>query len=231
MANKELQGYVKESLSQGKGKDEIYKELLAHGWGVDDIHAVFEEDELHVEDEVDTHKKTVRIILSTAVTLIGAGIFSFIAANWQIMSRPAKVSVILISMIVVYAAGWYAKYKTQFPRTGEALILLGSIIYGSGIFLVGQMFNIRASWPDGFILWMLGVIAMAYASDSFLLYYIAVPLGAIAIFGHPFIIFAQFGYGRFVLTSSIMLIIATAATFAAGYAIRKKMPQEPESNY
>lgn len=225
MGNGKLSEYIKTSLSHGRQKEELYKELLAHGWGVSAIQEAFEDIEDADEDGVDTHAKTIRIILSTAVVLVGAGIFSFIAANWEAMSRTAKVSTILISMLVVYAAGWYMKSKKNFLKTGEALILLGSVIYGSGIFLVGQMFNIRAGWPDGFILWMLGVIAIAYASESFTLYYLAVPLGAVAIIGHPFVIFAQFGYGRFILTSSILLALATAATFASGYAMRKNMQQ------
>ena len=163
MIDQNVVEYIKTSLSQGKTKEELYKELMAQGWTIEAIHENF--NALNTEEEKeDLSKKTIKIIVTIGAVLISAGIFSFIAANWQGMTRPVKLSIILVSMLVSYGAGWYLKEKLELPKTGEALILLGSIIYGAGIFLVAQMFNIRANWPDGFILWMIGTIAMRLSS-------------------------------------------------------------------
>lgn len=217
--------YIKTNLSQGKSKEEIYKELLSQGTTIEVIQASFNSITSE-QDKEDTQKKTIRIILTIAAILVGAGIFSFIASNWQEMIKPVKIGVILIAMLTAYSLGWYFKEKMNLIKTGEALILLGSIIYGAGIFLVAQMFNIRANWPDGFILWMLGTIAMAYAVESFLLFYLAIPLGLIAIIGHPFGIFTSFSYNSFLLTSSFLLLLATTVTFITGWIVRKKIPEE-----
>ncbi|MDP3947321.1 MAG: DUF2157 domain-containing protein [bacterium] len=222
--------YLKTSLAQGRSKEDIYKELLGLGWTIEVIQESFSAIGTGQEKE-DTSKRTIHIIVTIGAVLVGAGIFSFIAANWLEMAKPIKIAIILISMIVSYGAGWYLKEKAELQKTGEALILLGSIIYGAGIFLVAQMFNIRANWPDGFILWMIGTIAMAFAVESYPLFYLAIPLGIVAIVGHPFGIFTGFGYNPFLLTSSFLLLAATIITFATGWIVRKKMPPELKEFY
>ncbi len=230
MIDQKVVDYIKTSLAQGKTKEELYKELLNQGWTIEVIQENFNAIGIEQEKE-DTSKKTIRIIVTIAAVLVGAGIFSFIAANWLEMTKPIKIAIILISMIIAYGAGWYLKEKSELLKTGEALILLGSIIYGAGIFLVAQMFNIRANWPDGFILWMIGTIAMAFAVESYPLFYLAIPLGIIVIVGHPFGIFTGFGYNSFLLTSSFLLLIATIITFVTGWMVRKKMPSELKEFY
>lgn len=225
MIDQKVLEYIKTSLAQGKSKEIIYKELLDQGATIE----VIQENLSSItseEEKEDTQKKTIRIVLTIGAVLIGAGVFSFIASNWQEMTKSIKIGVIVVGMLSAYSVGWYMKEKLNFIKTGEALILLGSIIYGAGIFLVAQMFNIRANWPDGFILWMMGIIAMAYAVESFPLFYLAIPLGIIAIIGHPFGIFTSFGYNPFLLTSSFLLLIATIITFVIGWAVRKKMPAD-----
>ncbi|OGY52786.1 MAG: hypothetical protein A3H67_03380 [Candidatus Buchananbacteria bacterium RIFCSPLOWO2_02_FULL_46_11b] len=230
MIDQNVVEYIKTSLSQGKTKEELYKELMAQGWTIEAIQENF--NALNTEEEKeDLSKKTIKIIVTIGAVLISAGIFSFIAANWQGMTRPVKLSIILVSMLVSYGAGWYLKEKLELPKTGEALILLGSIIYGAGIFLVAQMFNIRANWPDGFILWMIGTIAMAFAIESYPLFYLAIPLGIVALTGHPFGIFTGSGDNSFLLTSSFLLLASTIITFITGWIVRKKIPPEFKEFY
>ena len=222
--------YLKNALAQGRSKEDIYKELLGKGWTIEVIQEILHSIGTEQQKE-DTSKKTIRIILTIGVVLVGAGIFSFIAANWIEMTKPIKIGIILISMMASYGAGWYVKEKLNLQKTGEAFILLGSIIYGAGIFLVAQMFNIRSNWPDGFILWMMGTIAMAFAVESYPLFYLAIPLGAVALIGHPFGIFTAFGYDPFLLTSSFLLLAATIITFSAGWIVRKNIPAEFKEFY
>lgn len=216
--------YIKTSLAQGKRKEELYQELLSKGETIEKIGEYFTAIKREERKE-GAQKRTIKIILTIGAILIGAGIFSFIAANWQEMTKSLKIGIIIISMLASYSAAWYVREKLRLVKTGEALLLLGAIIYGAGIFLTAQMFNIRANWPDGFILWMLGVIAMAFAAEAFSLFYLAIPLGIVAFIGHPFGIFTDFGPNPFLLTSSFLLLISTIVTFISGWTIHKKIPQ------
>ncbi|HTN42801.1 MAG TPA: DUF2157 domain-containing protein [Nitrospiria bacterium] len=226
--NPKLVENLKTSLAQGKSKEDIYKELLAQGWTIEAIQESFNSIDVDREKE-DTSKNFIHTVVIIAAYLVGAGIFSFIAANWPAMPRPMKISTILVSMIVSYTTGWFLKEKLNFPKTGLGLFLLGNIIYGAGIFLVAQMFNIRANWPDGFILWMIGTIAMAFAVEVYSLFYLAILLGIIALVGQPSRIY--FGFGYFLLTSSVLLLVATLITFVTGFLVRKKMPPELNEFY
>lgn len=233
MIEQKILEYIKSSLTQNKSKEDIYKELLNKGFLVDAINENFNAIRTeHTKEKEDTQKRTIQIIITIGTILIGAGIFSFIAANWQEISRPAKITIIIISMLSAYILGWVLKEKLNYAKIGGALILLGTIIYGAGIFLIAQMFNTSSNWPDGFILWMIGAIIMAFAIESFSLFYLAVILGIIALIGHPFGIFGNsMRYNPFILTSPILLCIATGLTFFSGWIIRKRIPKEQKEFY
>jgi len=222
--------YVQTSLAQGKPKEEIYKDLLAQGVTIEAIEQSFNVIKAGQYKE-DISKKTINIIVTIGAVLVGAGIFSFIAANWVGMTKPLKISIILVLMILSYGAGWYLQEKSKLQKTSSALFLLGSIIYGAGIFLIAQMFNVRVNWPDGFVLWMLGTIAMGFAVESYSLFYLAIPLGIIALIGHPFGLFSLINYNSFLLTSSVLLLIATVVTLVSGVMIRKKINTESVEFY
>jgi len=220
-------------LAEGRRKEEIYQTLLAEGISIADIEAGFAGPTQEAVKR-DTHQWAVRVIVSIGVLLIAAGIFSFIAANWDEISRAGKVGLILAAMTLSYGAGWYLKEFLGYTRSGEALIFLGSIAYGGGIFLVAQLFNVQVEWPDGFILWMLGTLVMALAVDSYLLYYLAMPVGAAALVGHPLIMVERFwstGGPSNVPFSLVLLILAVALTFTVGWLIRRKMPEEQKKFY
>jgi uncharacterized membrane protein len=228
---KKLAEYLRNSLAQGYSKENIYKKLLGQGWTIEEIQKSFDLIGKNEEKEEDTSKKTIRVIVTIGAVLIGVGIFSSIVNNWFEITRPIKITIILVSMITSYGLGWYLKENFRLQKTGEALILLGSIIYGSGIFLVAQIFEVQTNWPDGFILWMIGIIAMAFAIQSYSLFYLAISLGVIAIFGHFVGILISFEYSQFLFTSSFLLLVATIITFFSGRAIRKKMPSDSKSYY
>lgn len=222
MVDQKVVEYIQLALTQGKTREDLYKELLGVGWTIEAIQENFGAINAEQNKE-DTSKRAIRIIVTIAALFIGAGIFSFIASNWQGMFKSVKIGVILISMLGAYGAGWYLKERLNLVKTGNALIFLGLIIYGAGIFLIAQMFHTRSNWPDGFILWMFGVIAMTYATETFSYFYFALFLGFIAMIGHPIEIFSGiFGYRAFLLTSSFLLLAFTAVTFMTGWIVRKE---------
>lgn len=99
--------------------------------------------------------------------LLGIGVILFFAANWESMSRTLKVAVVVSSFTLAYLGGYYLRYtKGTYPKVGYALICLGSLLYGSGIWLIAQIFHIEAERGLGFMLWYVGVIPIAYLFHS-----------------------------------------------------------------
>lgn len=128
--------------------------------------------------------------------LLGIGVILFFAANWQAIPRLVKIALVVLSFTSAYWAGYCLAFgKGNYPKVGQALILLGSILYGSSIWLIAQIFHIQAEAGMGFFLWYLGVIPIAYLFNSSLnLALAAVNLTAWFLAGNyplslPFLIF------------------------------------------
>ena len=231
MTDNDIVKSIREYLSQGKTKEEIYLVLLNEGFKVDAIQDSYQQAESKSKQE-EPQKRTIYIILVIGALLIGAGIFSFIASNWQHMARPLKLFIIFISMIGSYGVGWNLRESKGLINIGSSFLLLGIIIYGAGIFLVAQMFHVRANWPDGFILWMIGALLLAGALESFLIYSFAVFLGVVSLFGHPYGIFALTDhFGPFMGTSSVLLLAATVISLYYGLKVRKISPPDQRDIY
>ena len=66
-----------------------------------------------------------------------------IAANWDSISDMMKTTIMIGVTMTTYFMGYWWSYKdTDYPKTGQALMLLGSMFYGASIFLLGQIYNL-----------------------------------------------------------------------------------------
>ena len=111
--------------------------------------------------------KAAQAIAVIGAVAAGLGVILFFAANWDAISRPARVLVLLAALLGSYAAGW--RLLGRRPIVGHALILLGAIAFGAGIFLVGQMYHVQAHDPLAFAVWTAGVAPLAWILRSRLL--------------------------------------------------------------
>lgn len=113
----------------------------------------------------------VKLILMVGSILIGLGVLSFIASNWQAISRPFKLVIILSGMISTYVSGYLI--QDRYFKTGRSLIYISAFIYGAGIFLIDQMFNLNTHISNSFLVWLIGIIPMALIfKDKFLFIFV-----------------------------------------------------------
>jgi uncharacterized membrane protein len=108
--------------------------------------------------------RAVQAIAVIGAIAAGLGVILFFAANWDAISRPARVLVLLAALLGSYAAGWLTLERR--PLVGHALLFLGAIVFGAGIFLVGQMYHVQAHDPLAFALWSAGVAPLAWVLRS-----------------------------------------------------------------
>lgn len=107
--------------------------------------------------------KLITVISIMGSVLVGIGVILFIASNWGIIPRFGKLSIIFLSLFSSYALGYHLRYeKKNFPKVGGALIFLGTLIFGAGIFLIAQIYNITVHYPNGPLMWALGILPLAY---------------------------------------------------------------------
>ncbi|WP_293123545.1 DUF2157 domain-containing protein [Microcoleus sp. bin38.metabat.b11b12b14.051] len=130
--------------------------------------------------ETSSRNQFLSILIGLGSILLGIGVITFVAANWQVWSREIRVAMLLSVFVAVNAAGFYLwrippsqnKNLNQsiLPLTkgrnqllGEGLLLLGALILGANMALMAQMFHIGGSAFGLFLVWGIGVLGMAYS--------------------------------------------------------------------
>lgn len=129
--------------------------------------------------ETASRNRFLTILMSLGGILLGIGVITFVAANWQVWSREVRVAMLLSLFVAVNAAGFYlwrippSRSKNSHPNMpvtigrnkllGEGLLLLGALILGANMALMAQMFHIGGSPYGLFLAWGIGVLGMAYS--------------------------------------------------------------------
>ena len=92
--------------------------------------------------------------------LVGAGVISLVAWNWESMAPAAKLAVIGMAMVACHAGGlvlW--RGPGRMPRLGHAVSFLGTLVFGAGVGLVAQIFHVSGVWWAGFAAFAAGALA------------------------------------------------------------------------
>jgi uncharacterized membrane protein len=111
-------------------------------------------------------RATVALAVTGAVA-VGLGVIGFVAANWEEMSHGARLLLLTIAVAGAYAAAFHLRERTgAAPRVGEALYLIGVLLFGASLFLVGQMYNVQAHDPLALLLWAGAATATALVVGS-----------------------------------------------------------------
>lgn len=107
----------------------------------------------------------VRLVISTiGGVLIGLGVILFFAYNWQEMHRLLKLTVIILTLgLCHFGSIWF---YDRHRNTSEGLSILSTVIFGGAIWLISQAYHIDGHYPNFFLLWGSGALAMAWARPS-----------------------------------------------------------------
>ena len=116
-----------------------------------------------------SHRAQGRLVTGLSVigaVLVGLGIIFFLAANWDGIDREVKLGGILAAIIAGHGLGYYLRYHRGYRRVGSAMVLLACVIYGAGVHLVGQVYNVDVNDPRLMLFWFLGVLPLVYIVRS-----------------------------------------------------------------
>ena len=114
----------------------------------------------------------------TAVSIIGAlvlagGVVLLFASQWQSMPTWFRAGLIFTGILASYGGGHALIYRYDMQRVGSALLLLGVLLYGAGLFLLAQIYNMplcergcELPSPTLILLASLGAFPMAYLFGS-----------------------------------------------------------------
>ena len=97
--------------------------------------------------------------------LLAAGVVLFVSANWQEMSKLARLGLLLGALWFAFAIAVWLN-RTTHKYLLEAIILLGTAIFGANIILIAQIYHIDNHYPDGFLFWAAGALLVTLLLKS-----------------------------------------------------------------
>lgn len=116
--------------------------------------------------------------------MLAASVSAFVAANWQEIPRLVR----LVGILTLIAGCFFPALLLErrgMPRGVDAAVTLGTLCFGAGVALVGQMYHLPADWPAGAMLIAIGgLVAAALTGKN----------GPLVI---AFVAMASWSWGRF----------------------------------
>lgn len=157
--------------------------------------------------------RLVQAVSVLGALLVGAGVLTWVAANWDGMPDAVRLLMIFGSVAGFHWGGYELAFRRgTHPYVGQALLFVGSACYGAGIFLVAQMFHLSGEWTNAFLAWGLGALGVAVAVESAPVF--AIAAGALSIWG--------VGRAENPGVSGLLGLAAIAALLAVAYVRRSK---------
>lgn len=167
------------------------------------------------------------IFSSLGGVILGLGVILLFAYNWAAIPRLWKLALILGILTVTHGISLYLRHGNErFKELGEALGLLGTMIFGAGIWLIAQIYHIDEHFPNAFIIWAIGALAMAWAMPSIMQGILAAVLIAVwcgceaiafedAMHLGPLMIVVLLGSLAYIRRSRVLLAVLIPAFLAA----------------
>lgn len=110
---------------------------------------------------------TLILFSSLGAVIFGLGVILLFAYNWHAIPKFGKLAIVFGALAAAHGAGlWFHQRSTRFRGLGEGLTVLGTMLYGAGIWLVAQIYHIQEHYPNAFLFWALGALALAWALPS-----------------------------------------------------------------
>jgi uncharacterized membrane protein len=95
------------------------------------------------------------VLAILGATLLGFAAMTFVASNWQEMSKLLRLSLLMLALWGAYATA-AVLFSRNLEAFGHAAVLTGVGIFGASIMLVAQMYHMEGNPPDAVLLWGAG---------------------------------------------------------------------------
>ena len=115
-------------------------------------------------------EKPIGFIVFTVVWIgilfLAAGILTFFAINWGGMQPIAKVQILIGSLWVMYLLAGLFSLIEKTKTIGKLCLFVGVVIFGTDIFLITHLYDIKLHYPTGVLIWSCGALLTAYFMHS-----------------------------------------------------------------
>lgn len=116
--------------------------------------------------ETDSSKPSfTSVAVWLGIVCLAFGAMTFMAANWDVMSRLVRMTVLMGGTLAAYCIA-AVLHRRGYRGMAEAFVVLGCGVFGAAIMLTGQMYHLSGPPAGGVFLWMLGTFIAALATGS-----------------------------------------------------------------
>jgi uncharacterized membrane protein len=110
--------------------------------------------------QADIASRGSRFGLPQVLALLGGvllcfGAMTFVASNWQAMSKLARLAVLAVGLWGSFGAA-FAFFRRGQDAFGHTAVLVGSGVFGAAIMLISQMYHVDGHPPDAVLVWGIG---------------------------------------------------------------------------
>ena len=99
------------------------------------------------------------ILYIAGAVMLGLGVVSFALAHWHELPKVLRVCMILGGYTASLTA--YVVMGRSRTKSGKSFLLLGSVIFGSGIYLITRMYDYKLSIPQVLGYWLVHLTTTA----------------------------------------------------------------------
>lgn len=114
----------------------------------------------------DAGPSALGLLSGLAGLFAGLALLLLVSANWEQLPRLARFAGLVTLTAVLN--GW-GVLRLARAGTGGGLLFLGGFAYGASIMLTGQMYHLGEHFPNGLLLWALGLVPLTLLSGGRLL--------------------------------------------------------------
>jgi uncharacterized membrane protein len=108
----------------------------------------------------------VAAVLGTlGALLLGLGVIAFVGSNWQEMPRLLRLGLIVVAILVAYAAAFEFD-RRELRIFAEAGVLAAGLVYAGAIVLVGQTYHMSGDFGGAVLLFEAGILGAALFTGS-----------------------------------------------------------------
>ncbi|MCG8616874.1 MAG: DUF2157 domain-containing protein [Desulfobacterales bacterium] len=131
--------------------------------------------------DTDQRSRGYWILVVLGYLFIGMALLTLIGANWDNIPRGVRMGGLIVITLFTHLAG-LQKYRLGKEKAAVGLFFLGSLFYGASIMLIAQIYHIGEHFPDGILMWALGVLPLALLLKSRALMQLTMTLGILWFF-------------------------------------------------
>ena len=114
----------------------------------------------------DAGPSALGLLSGLAGLFAGLALLLLVSANWEQLPRLARFAGLVTLTAVLN--GW-GVLRLARAGSGGGLLFLGGFAYGASIMLTGQMYHLGEHFPNGLLLWALGLVPLTLLSGGRLL--------------------------------------------------------------